>query len=106
MAPFDGENGEEIFCEALYTGDAFGTLGVLFGVTRIASVRAVVNSDLFRVPSDQLWALMDRFPNMKTQIFVVAETQRDKVRERRKMFKMKKQASQTHGVDLFSVGHV
>lgn len=63
---------DEVVFDTMATGEAFGELALLFNITRTASVRAQVNTDLFMLSKADINSLMERYPQIQPQIFKIA----------------------------------
>jgi hypothetical protein len=68
--------------DTLSVGEAFGELALLFNITRTASVRARVNTDLFMLSKRDINYLMERYPQIKPQIFRIANERMKLVKSR------------------------
>jgi hypothetical protein len=73
---------DEIVYDTMSVGEAFGELALLFNITRTASVRARVNTDLFMLSKSDINSLMERYPQIQPQIFKIANERMRMVRSR------------------------
>ncbi|MFY8129378.1 MAG: Crp/Fnr family transcriptional regulator, partial [Burkholderiaceae bacterium] len=57
------EEGKEVVLSTLEPGEYFGELGLIDDAPRSASVAALENSDLLRVPRDAFQQLLEQYPD-------------------------------------------
>jgi monovalent cation:H+ antiporter, CPA1 family len=71
-----GEGAESIVVSRLFAGDFFGEVSLLFGGARNATVTAIVPSQVIEVSKKSFTDLLDRYPQIKEKMLLVAGERR------------------------------
>eukprot|EP01135_Chromosphaera_perkinsii_P004405 Nk52_evm8s280 gene=Nk52_evmTU8s280 len=87
----------------LYPGDFFGEISILFRLSRIASVMAKTNCELFELSKDSLDEILESYPEMKKKVEETGKQRISKYKSNLKRGKKTAEGKEEAVVDHFDI---